>query len=77
MNDPTKIGMYECMGGPVKECVGSWLNAIRDPMTDPRWGRKQRLKKAWSYVVSILKKATIGLIGLMVLKTIVKVIRNK
>lgn len=77
MNDPTKIGMYECMGSPVKGCVDSWIDAIRDPMTDPRWRRKQRLKKAWSYIVSILKKVAIGLIGLMVLKTIVKVIRNK
>lgn len=36
MNDPTKIGMYECMGSPVKGCVDSWIDAIRDPMTDPR-----------------------------------------
>lgn len=66
--------MYECMGQPVKEMMAIWLSAVRDPATDPKWRRKQRIKRFFIRLVSGFKLASIvfvvGLIVSLVVKTV-------
>ena len=37
--------MYEYMGQPIKSIMDSWISGIKDLATDPKWRRRQRIKR--------------------------------
>lgn len=77
MQDTVTVKLYEYTGEPVKQCMDAWLNCIRDPMTDPKWRRKQRLKRIWRRIVSIFKMVAVTTVIWTTLRIVIKTIRNK
>lgn len=56
----------ECLGGPVRETMLNWMDCIKDPASDPKWRRKQRLKRIGKRVLSVLKIVSTVVIGSIV-----------
>lgn len=77
MQGTATVNMYEYMGEPIKQCVDAWLNAVRDPMTDPKWRRKQRLKRIWRRVVSIFKIAVTATVIWVILRSVIRTSHRK
>lgn len=77
MQGTMTVKLYEYTGEPVKQCMDAWLNGIRDPMTDPKWRRKQRLKRIWRKIVSIFKPVAVITLMWAILRLVTKVVRNK
>lgn len=63
------IRLYEYMGEPVKSICLSWIEGTKDPATDPRWLRRQRMKRIGKKILSIFSKvAIIVLVGIIIRK---------
>ena len=77
MQGTATVNMYEYMGEPIKQCVDAWLNAVRDPMTDPKWRRKQRLKRIWRRVVSIFKIVVTATVIWVILRSVIRTSHRK
>lgn len=75
--DDKDFTMYECMGQPMKQMMDAWLDGVRDPMTDPKWRRKQRIKKFFRRLVLVLKWASIVSIIGVVVSLIAKILNDK
>ena len=52
------VTRYEYMGEPIKSIMESWLIGVKDPATDPKWRRRQRIKRVCKKALKVVLLAT-------------------
>ena len=75
-NPEFNFTMYECLGHPMKQMMNAWIVGIKDPMTDPKWRRKQRLKRFIKRLISFAKKAFVVAAIWMTVVSIIKLLKD-
>lgn len=75
-NPESNFTMYECLGHPTKQMMDAWIKGIKDPMTDPKWRMKQRLKRFVKRLISIAKRAFVMTAVWMIVVNIIKLLKD-